>query len=214
MSKKHKVSTKVLVLTFSLFACWPDAFSATKMARSATNSTHFNFYNAENMIEYNAPGQTNIDHLYLEEVLGEKAITEVKAWNERTLNRLTGDNRFAVLEGQALEILNSKDKIPYVSYRNGETHNFWQDANSVRGMWRKSSLDSYLSTDTKWETVLDIDALAKTEDKNWVYKGNSCLSPNYELCMVTLSDGGKDASIQREFNARTKSWVESGFVTK
>ena len=82
------------------------------MARSATNTTHFNFYSAENMIEYHAPGQTNIDHLYLEEVLGEKAITEVKAWNERTLNRLTGDNRFAVLEGQALEILNSKDKIP------------------------------------------------------------------------------------------------------
>ncbi len=166
------------------------------------------------MIEYNVPGQTNEDHLYLEEVLGEKAISEVKVWNEQTLNRLTGDPRFAVLEGQALEILNSKDKIPYVSYRNGETHNFWQDAQAVRGIWRKSTLDSYLSAEPKWETVLDIDALAKAEDKNWVYKGNSCLSPDYELCMVTLSDGGKDAGIQREFNSKSKSWVEGGFITK
>jgi prolyl oligopeptidase len=158
-------------------------------------------------------GQNDADHLYLEEVLGEQALTEVKGWNERTLNRLTADPRFAILEAEALEILNSKDKIPYVSYRGGEAHNFWQDTNSVRGIWRKTTLDSYLSDAPAWETVLDFDALAKTENKNWVYKGNDCLAPDYDLCMVTLSDGGKDASLQREFNTRSKSFVEGGFVT-
>jgi prolyl oligopeptidase len=200
-------STKSYLLVGALLAALPTTVGAEDASSAISNK-------ASNMIEYNVPGQTNEDHLYLEEVLGEKAISEVKTWNERTLNRLTGDPRFAVLEGQALTILNSKDKIPYVSYRNGETHNFWQDAQAVRGIWRKSTLDSYLSADPKWETVLDIDALAKAEGKNWVYKGNSCLSPDYELCMVSLSDGGKDASIQREFNATTKSWVEGGFVTK
>jgi prolyl oligopeptidase len=169
---------------------------------------------ANSMSEYNTPGQTNDDHLYLEEVLGDKAITEVKGWNDRTLARLTGDPRFAKMEADALTILNSKDKIPYVSYRKGVVQNFWQDAEHVRGIWRKATLESYLSAEPKWETILDFDALAKEEGKNWVYQGASCLQPEDELCMVTLSDGGKDASLQREFNKRTKSWVKNGFATR
>ena len=165
-------------------------------------------------INYTTPGQTNDDHLYLEDVLGEKALSEVEGWNARTLERLTSDPRFAKMQADALEILNSKDKIPYVSYRGGEVHNFWQDETHVRGVWRKSTLESYLSDDTKWETVLDFDKLAKDEGKNWVYKGNSCLSPDYELCIVNLSDGGKDAVVRREFNTKTKQFVKDGFVTE
>ncbi len=165
------------------------------------------------MIEYNEAGKTNEDHLYLEEVLAERALAEVQSWNDRSLKRLTSDPRYAKMESDALEILNSKDKIAYVSYRNGEAHNFWQDADHVRGLWRKTTLDSYLSNDTKWETVLDIDALAKAENKNWVYQGNGCLAPDNILCMVSLSDGGKDANVQREYNASTKTWVKDGFIT-
>jgi prolyl oligopeptidase len=101
-----------------------------------------------------------------------------------------------------------------VSYRNDEVHNFWQDETHVRGIWRKSTLDSYLGETTQWETVLDFDKLAADEDKNWVYKGNSCLSPTYEMCIVNLSDGGKDAVVRREFNSQTKTWVEDGFITE
>ena len=137
----------------------------------------------------------------------------MREWNERSLDRLKADPRYETLYNDALEILNSKDKIPYVSYRGGEVHNFWQDENSVRGVWRKSTLDSYLSDSTEWETVLDFDALAEAEDKNWVYKGNNCLSPDYDMCFVNLSDGGKDAVVRREFNAATGEFVEGGFVT-
>jgi prolyl oligopeptidase len=155
------------------------------------------------------------DHLYLEEVLGENAIAEVRAWNDRTLKRLTSDPRFAKMEADVLAIVNSKDKIPYVSSYKGVLENFWQDETHVRGLWRRTTLDSYMGTQPEWETVLDIDALAKAEGKNWVYKGSgSCLWPDYDLCMVTLSDGGKDASLQREFNKKTKSFVEGGFVTR
>ena len=169
---------------------------------------------AYTMVEYNTPGQTDEDHLYLEEVLGEKALDEVKGWNEATLNRLMADPRFEEMQAEALEILNSKDKIPYVSYRGGEVHNFWQDADNVRGVWRKSTLDSYLGDNTQWETVLDFDALAEAEGKNWVYKGNDCLGPDYALCIINLSDGGKDAVVRREFNTKTKQFVDRGFVTE
>ncbi|WP_418152486.1 prolyl oligopeptidase family protein [Litorimonas sp. RW-G-Af-16] len=166
------------------------------------------------MLTYDTPGQTDDDHLYLEEVLGEKALDEVKAWNSRSLDRLMADPRFAEMQAEALEILNSKEKIPYVSYRGGEVYNFWQDADHVRGIWRKSTLDSYLGDETKWQTVLDFDKLAKDEDKNWVYKGNDCLAPDYAKCIINLSDGGKDAVVRREFNAETGEFVKGGFVTE
>ena len=123
------------------------------------------------------------------------------------------DPRFSAMEAEALEILQSKDKIPYVSYRGGEVHNFWQDATHVRGIWRKSTLESYLSDNTQWETVLDFDKLSKDEDKNWVYKGNNCLAPDYNKCLISLSDGGKDATAVREFDVKTKSFVKGGFET-
>ena len=187
------------------------ALGVSLMAASAAIAENGNMTAKEATITQTS---NDADHLYLEEVLGDKALGEVRAWNARSLQRLTGDPRFAKMEADALEILNSKDKIPYVSYRKGYAYNFWQDATHVRGIWRRTKLDSYLAGKPEWETLLDIDALAKAEDKNWVYKGASCLSPDYDLCMITLSDGGKDASLQREFDLRTKDWVKDGFVTR
>ena len=169
-------------------------------------------YAKESKVKTNTTSeQGDNDYLYLEEVLGEKALSEVKKWNQRSLSRLEADPRFKVMEAEALEILNSKDKIPVVSYRNGEVHNFWQDSTHVRGIWRKSSLESYLSDSPAWETVLDLDALSKAEGKNWVYKGSSNFTPDYELAIINLSDGGKDAVVRREFNIKTKSFVDGGF---
>lgn len=164
-------------------------------------------------MQYTTPGQTDADHLYLEEVLGDKALSEVKTWNTRTLNALTANPLYQQLESEALTILQSKDKIPYVSFRAGEVFNFWQDADHVRGIWRKATLDRYLSGDTDWQTILDIDALSDAEGKNWVYKGVDCLQPEYERCMLSLSDGGKDAVVLREFDTKTGKFVKDGFVS-
>ena len=92
------------------------------------------------------------EHFYLEEVLGAEALAEVKSWNVRSLDRLMSDPMFTQMNIEALEIVNSKDKIPYVGYRNGEVHNFWQDEQHERGLWRKSTLASYLSDSPVWET--------------------------------------------------------------
>lgn len=169
--------------------------------------------NETQTVQYTTQGQTDADHLYLEEVLGDKALSEVKAWNTRTLDALTANPLYQQLESEALAILQSEDKIPYVSFRAGEVFNFWQDASHVRGIWRKATLESYLSDNTEWQTLLDIDALSDSEGKNWVYKGVSCLPPNYEHCMLSLSDGGKDAVVLREFNTKTGKFVEDGFVS-
>ena len=152
-------------------------------------------------------------HLYLEEVTGERALEKVKAWNTDSLSRLENHPLFSQLYEQALAIAHSKDKIPYVSCRDGMVHNFWQDADHVRGIWRSATLASYLTDRPQWQAILDIDALSAKEGKNWVYQGNTVHGPDNELCMVCLSDGGKDASVYREFNIRTCEFVENGFVT-
>ena len=58
--------------------------------------------------------------------------------------------------------------------------------------------------------LLDIDALAAAESANWVFKGVETLKGSAR-CMVSLSDGGRDASVWREFDVRAKRFVNGGF---
>ncbi len=149
-------------------------------------------------------------HIWLEGVEDEKALEKVKAWNAASEPKMQGDV-YRAMKSELLEVYNSPEKIPYLSYRAGKAHNFWQDDTNVRGIWRSTSLDSYASDEPEWETILDFDALAEAEDKNWVYKGNNCVGPDYNRCMVRLSIGGKDAVERREFDISTKSFVDGGF---
>ncbi|MFN3313939.1 MAG: prolyl oligopeptidase family serine peptidase [Hyphomonas sp.] len=155
-------------------------------------------------------------HLWLEKVEGEAALAWVTAQNERTLAELEADPRYAGFEAAALDVLNSSERIPAGAVRDGYVYNFWQDETHVRGIWRRAPLESYATDTPAWETLLDIDALAKAEGANWVYKGASCLRPppgGEWRCLVQLSDGGKDAVVNREFNVETKSFVDGGFET-
>lgn len=155
-------------------------------------------------------------YLWLEEVEGERALAWVREQNTRSLGVLQGDPRYAQLHAEALEIVQSRDRIPSPGFRRqGDEEvidNFWQDANHVRGIWRTTSVESYGTAEPVWETILDIDALAASEGKNWVYKGASCLPPDERLCLVSLSDGGKDAVTVREFDRQTRQFVDGGFV--
>ncbi len=155
-------------------------------------------------------------YLWLEEVEGEEALAWVRAQNERSLKSLKSDPRYKAYEAAAMDVATSKERIPYGSVRDGLVYNFWQDDTNVRGLWRRTTLESYASKTPQWETILDFDKLAEDEGKNWVFKGSDCFRPkggDKYLCMVSLSDGGKDAVIQREFDLRAKAFIEDGFVT-
>ncbi|MEZ5681906.1 MAG: prolyl oligopeptidase family serine peptidase [Erythrobacter sp.] len=158
------------------------------------------------------PGPDQDPFIWLEEARSDEALTWVKAENERTLGMLTKDPRFAQLKADALAIYDSEDKIPFVSIRPDGLYNFWQDKQNPRGLVRRTTLDSYRSDAPVWETVLDVDALAKAEGREWVYKGSTCFPPAQRMCMIALSDGGKDATILREFDIETKSFIDGGFA--
>ncbi|MDA1322303.1 MAG: prolyl oligopeptidase family serine peptidase, partial [Proteobacteria bacterium] len=162
-----------------------------------------------------APGFAASDatdpYIWLEEVEGDRAMEWVKAHNETSLGVLQGDPRYEGLHQQALDLVQSRDRIPSPGFtHDGHVDNFWQDAEHVRGIWRRTTLDSYRTDAPQWETILDIDALSAAEGANWVYKGASCLPPDERYCLISLSNGGKDAVTVREFDSVTKTFVEGG----
>ncbi|CAN5589159.1 prolyl oligopeptidase family protein [soil metagenome] len=154
----------------------------------------------------------NDPYKWMEEIEGTRAMDWARAQNAATLPKLQGDPRYAPLEAQALAILNAKDRVPGVSFADdGSLRNFWQDADHVRGVWRKTTLESYRTATSVWETILDIDALAKAENANWVFGGANCLPSDETRCLLTLSNGGKDAVTIREFDIKAKAFVPGGF---
>jgi prolyl oligopeptidase len=159
-----------------------------------------------------SPESAEDPFLWLEDVLGEESLDWVRAENKRTLGVLESDPRFSELEARALAIYNATDKIVYADRYGREMHDLWRDEANVRGVWRKTPVEAYAAGAPLWETVLDIDALAEKEGRNWVYKGRDCLIAA-SRCMVRLSDGGTDSVILREFDVEKRQFVEGGFET-
>ena len=121
----------------------------------------------------------------------------VKAENAKTLAVLQNDPNFAGLYADALKIAEAKDRIPAPEFINRSIYNFWQDSEHVRGIWRRTTAADFASASPAWTTVLDLDAIAKAKNANWVWKGADCVWPQENRCLVYLSDGGEDAITAR-----------------
>ncbi|WP_413559764.1 prolyl oligopeptidase family serine peptidase [Bdellovibrio sp. HCB209] len=151
-------------------------------------------------------------YLWLEEVEGAKALDFAKSENEVTLKHFKSNPLFKGIEADYREIYFAKDRVPGVSLHKGILYNFWQDEKNARGLWRTTTIESYKSDNPKWDVILDLDALAKAENENWVWKGASFRKPHYDRVLLHLSRGGKDAVVVREFDLKTKSFIKDGFI--
>jgi prolyl oligopeptidase len=149
---------------------------------------------------------------WMHEIEGARALDWARAENAKSLPRLQGDPRYPGLYAEALKIATATDRLPNVAFGGpGMLRNFWQDPTHVRGIWRTADLAGYRGGSPKWRTLLDIDALAKAESANWVWSDAQCLGPDDRLCLVGLSNGGKDAVEYREFDAAKGAFVPGGF---
>ena len=154
-----------------------------------------------------APAPTDDPYFWLEEVDGAKPLAWIEAQNKKSLTELTGTPGYQALYDRLLAINNSRARIPAVVKRGAFYYNFWQDAKNVRGVWRRTTPDEYRKESPTWETVLDLDALALSEKENWVWKSAQALYPKYDRVLLSLSRGGGDATVIREFDLPTKSFV-------
>jgi prolyl oligopeptidase len=150
-------------------------------------------------------------YLWLEDVSSSRALDWVKEQNALSTRELEASPDFEPLRKRLLAILDSKSRIPFVAKHGAWYYNFWRDENNVRGLWRRSTLAEFKKPNPAWETVLDLDKLAAAEKENWVWKGYEVLYPTYDRCLVSLSRGGSDATVQREFDLKTKDFVAGGF---
>jgi prolyl oligopeptidase len=150
--------------------------------------------------------------LWLEDVDSERALGWVRERNEESERELTALPGYAPLRARLKTILDSRDRIPYIGHHDGRFYNFWRDADHERGIWRRTTLDAYRKPAPDWETVLDLDALARTESENWVWAGATFLEPHGTRCLVSLSRGGGDAHVVREFDVATRAFVTDGFT--
>ena len=150
-------------------------------------------------------------YLWLEEVEGEEALAWVEAENEKSLTYLEALPTFAPLKARNLEIYDSDERILSPGLRGDYVYNYWQDAGNRRGLWRRSTVDDYVSGSPVWDVLLDLDALAEEEGEDWVWKKPTCLRPEYRRCLLELSRGGADAVVVREFDVEDRSFVEDGF---
>ncbi|RYF83429.1 MAG: S9 family peptidase [Comamonadaceae bacterium] len=171
---------------------------------------------AESLLPADAPsGESDAyldPYLWLEPIDGPAAIDWARARNAETTARYAQSPRFKQIEQGILEVLDSGARIPYVGKAGAHVYNFWQDKQHAKGLWRRTTLADYQQAQPTWETVLDVDALAAAEGENWVWEGADWLHPGYSRCLISLSRGGADATVVREFDPVRKAFVENGFV--
>jgi prolyl oligopeptidase len=147
-------------------------------------------------------------YLWLEEIEGQRATAFADRQSKATLEKF-GNSRFAADRDTLTAIYDRPDNIPFVSRRGGFLYNLWKDANSPRGLWRRTTLDEFRKVDPSWEILLDIDKLAADEDEDWI---SSWVEMRHGRAMLSLSRGGSDAVTLREFDVDAKSFVKDGFV--
>jgi prolyl oligopeptidase len=164
------------------------------------------------LTQTSTPSAAADPNLWLEEMTSPRALAWVEKENVRSLAVLKGDPRFATFHGEALTIVNATDRIPAPELIGETVYNFWQDPANVRGLWRRTTPQSYAGDKPAWESVIDVDALSAAEKANWVWKGANCPAPNYRLCLVALSDGGEDATEVREFDLAARRFTPGGFL--
>ena len=151
-------------------------------------------------------------HLWLEDILGDKALAWVRERNAQSRKVIEAWPQFTQTRDQLRAILDSKDQIPGVVRRGDWLWNFWRDDQNPRGLWRRTTLEEYRKPHPAWDVVIDLDALAKKENENWVWHGTACLAPKYERCLVMLSRGGSDAQVVREYDVAGRAFVADGFM--
>src|SRR5690606_10167414 len=151
-------------------------------------------------------------NLYLEKIDGARALKWVEKHNAITLRRLFDDPHYAEIRRFELEAPDATQQMVMPNFaEDGRIDNFWSDQENLRGLWRSSERARYFQGNPEWKVLLDFDALARAEGRDWTYAGHECLPSRPERCLVKLSEGGSDAVAIREFDKATGAFVEGGF---
>jgi prolyl oligopeptidase len=153
---------------------------------------------------------TTDEWLWLEDIYADEALAWVDEQNERSLKAFDP----SILEASTrsiLEVLDSDDRIPMISKSGDWYYNFWRDAEHPRGLWRRTTLESYCTPSPEWDVLLDVDELARRDGVEWVFSGAQMLFPTWDRALLRLSPDGGDAVVVREFDIEAREFIADGF---
>jgi prolyl oligopeptidase len=108
-------------------------------------------------------------------------------------------------------VLGATSRLPQVQQHGPWLYNAWQDEAHPRGLYRRTTLAEFRKASPRWETLLDIDALAKQEGTPWAFGGAEFRDPDNRRALISLAPGGGDAAEVREFDVESKTFVADGF---
>jgi prolyl oligopeptidase len=111
----------------------------------------------------------------------------VREHNATSRKLLEAEPGFAETRQSLQAILDSKERIPAVVRRGDWLYNFWRDEKNPRGLWRRTSLESFRQAEPQWDVILDLDALAAAEKENWVWGGAQLLGGRSTRCLLSLA---------------------------
>ncbi|MGW4088989.1 prolyl oligopeptidase family serine peptidase [Nocardia sp. NPDC004750] len=177
--------------------------------------------------EVSRPNDQDDPHLWLEEVHGERQLAWAHEHTQRTVDEFTSTQEFDDLLEQILEVLNNTDRV--LTVRNNTWNmdrienparfgdwlfDFRHDADHPKGYLRRIRFADYRNGDQQnWETLLDFGALAVASDQEWtqgkwVFGQVKVLQDGQHRALISMSEGGGDFTVVREFDLHTKRFIE------
>lgn len=150
---------------------------------------------------------------WLEERTGAAALSWVRKRNEQTIQKLSADPRFERYYRLALGAISAKAELPGSNIVRSHLHNGWvydilRDEKNPRGLWRRTRVESFKRSLPDWEVVLDIDARNTPSTDDLTIDGTLFFD---HRCLLFLSKGHGPNSTGREFDLKSKSFVDEGF---
>jgi prolyl oligopeptidase len=155
---------------------------------------------------------------WLEQNHDQRVLSWVQRENERTASALKADSRYETYKRGAAEATRLQDQDPVLNVKTTMVLDGWiyhtlQNDDHPRGLWRRTTVDSYVRREPQWQSLLDIDALSAREGRLYSFGIAKCqLGGN--RCMLSLNEGGAPrigAGGYREFDLQKREFVKGGF---
>ncbi|MFP3568802.1 prolyl oligopeptidase family serine peptidase [Paraburkholderia sp. SIMBA_030] len=150
--------------------------------------------------------------LSLEALDDPDALAWVEAQNARTRAAWCGSAAFDTLKQKLADAYLPRERPVIPDRWMDWAYDLWQDERNPKGIWRRTPWAAWRRGVPVWQNLLDFDALGAEEGTPWVCVELDILYPDGDRALITLSPGGADALVVREFDIDTQRFVDDGFV--
>ncbi|KQS80491.1 peptidase [Rhizobium sp. Leaf384] len=151
-------------------------------------------------------------HLYLETDDDARTRDFVAQENARSDAALRTE-AFAADAAAFKAMMEREDRLIHFARRGDWLTTFRKTAGHPMGVWQRLPADQAPVPEAPWETMFDLDAYNAAEGRTWIWRGAVTCPWDPSRVLLSLSDGGSDLRVFREFDCTRFTFVEDGFST-